>query len=179
MDIKDFVQKSNNYLSRLIFKTSFNPGDQNLFGTIEEPVKLGDFEYKPYFFRSLTGYEPSQQIKLPVLYTFFILVPPRDFKEKFMAEIAKKQSGQAFDEKVVAQYYLPLVPGANDFEQLTGDLTKLLELNLFKDKGYRFSFHLVCPTADYDFALIFIETNSVLEISKHYEDKIPFDVEVK
>ncbi|MBU4210518.1 hypothetical protein KKC08_05200 [Patescibacteria group bacterium] len=136
-----------------------------MFGVIEEPVKLSGVSYSPFFFKPLTGYEPNQKDKTPVLYTFYILVPPKDLKENFLRELNKKNSGQAHDENVIGQYYLPMTPGSNDFEELIVDLTNLLEMNFFQGKGYKFSFHLVCPTADYNFALIFVETNSVLKLS--------------
>jgi len=176
MDIKDFTEKSQNYLSRIFFQTSHNLSDQNVFGFIEEPVKLSSVSYSPYFFKFLTGYKPNQEIKLPVLYTFFILVPPKEIKERFLGELNKKNSGQGYDESVIGQYYLPVSPGRSDFEELSNDLTNLLELNLFQRKGYSFSFHLVCPTVDYNFALIFVETNSVLKLGEHYEGKVPFDI---
>lgn len=109
-------------------------------------------------------------------YPFFILVPPEDLKDKFLGEVNKKNSGQTYDENIIGQYYLPVAPGRSDFEELINDLTNLLELNLFQGKGYKFSFHLVCPTADYNFALIFVETNSVLNLGERYEGKAPFDV---
>jgi len=176
MNVKDFTEKSQNYLSKIFFQTSHNLNDQDMFGVIEEPVKLNNINYASYFFRPLTGYEPNQLIKLPVLYTFFVLVPPEDLKDKFLGELNKKNSGQSYDENIVGQYYLPVSPGHNDFEELINDLTDLLELNLFQGKGYKFSFHLVCPTADYNFALIFVETNSVLKLGEQFEGSVPFDI---
>ena len=176
MDIKDFTEKSQNYLSRIFFQTPHNLNDQNVFGVIVEPVKLNNVSYSPYFFKPLTGYEPNQQVKLPILYTFFVLVPPEELKDRFLGEVNKKNSGQAYDESIFGKYYLPVSPGRTDFEELISDLTNLLELNLFQGKGYKFSFHLVCPTADYNFALIFVETNSVLKAGERYEGRAPFDI---
>ncbi|MBU1895403.1 hypothetical protein KJ641_00835 [Patescibacteria group bacterium] len=176
MDIKDFTEKSRNYLSRFFSQSSHNLHDQNMFGVIEEPIKLNGVSYLPFFFKPLTGYEPNQKDETPVLYTFFILVPPKNLKENFLHELTKKNSGEAHNENVIGQYYLPVAPGRNDFEELINELTNLLELNLFQGKGYKFSFHLVCPTADYNFALIFVETNSVLKLGEQYVGKVPFDI---
>lgn len=68
MDIKDFTEKSQNYLSKTFFQTPHILSDQNVFGVIEEPIKLSNIHYSPYFFKPLTGYEPNQQVKIPILY---------------------------------------------------------------------------------------------------------------
>lgn len=176
MDIKDFTEKSQEYLSRLFFQTTHNLSDENVFGHIQEPVKLSDNTYSPYFFKALIGYEPSEQVQLPVLYTFFILAPSEELKGKFLSELNKKNSGQEYDGRVITDYYLPLVPGHVDFDELINDLTNLLELNLLRGRGYKFSFHLVCPTPDYNFALIFLEANSVLKLLDQLKDIESFDI---
>lgn len=174
MDFKDFYNKSGRYLSRLIYQTAFNP--QEGFGIIDESVKLNNIIYQPYFLKILTGYRPNKNCPTPILYTFFLLTPPKEMKDNFLREVEKKKKGEEIDKEIIADYYLPISPGSLDLNELTKDLKNLLELQLCKNKDYEFEFLLACPTANYDFALVFLEINSVVKLEEaYYPDQIPFD----
>jgi hypothetical protein len=175
MDINKFNKKSQEYLSKHFFTSSFDQNDNQQFGVIKEPVKLSGIDFQPYFFKALTGYEPNKQSNTRVLYTFYLLIPPEDIKKKFLDELAKKNSEHEYDEKIIGEYYSPMHPEQSDFKELINDLTNLSEKSLFPGKDYHFAFHLVCPTADYNFALIFVETSSIAKLSEQYEDEVPFE----
>jgi hypothetical protein len=175
MDIKNFTEKSQDYLSKLFYETTFNPDDEQTFIKVDAPVRLNDIEFRLFMFKTLTGYKPSNSSQNPVLYTFFLLTPPAEMKLKFLDEVNKKKSGLPFDEKIISEYYLPVFPERADFKGMINGLVNLFETKLFVGKGYHFAFHLVCPTEDYNFALIFIETNSVSRLASEFEGNVPFD----
>jgi len=177
MDILDFNEKSQEYLANLFSQTNFNVTDQNYFITFDNKATLNDIDYTYYNYNRITGYEPDNKEKMPVLYTFFILEPPNKIKKKFNNELNKKNKGKKHDDNIIADYYMPMVPARPDFIEFRKHLINILENAAWKGKGYKFQFHLACLTRGNDFALIFIEVNSIKKILDKYKGKnIPFEI---
>jgi hypothetical protein len=170
MDIKTFTQKSQKQLSSILNRSSFDLVDTTKFGKIGEPVSLNSNNYSPYFFKLLTGYRVDKKSTLDVKYTFFVLQPANSLKKKFLNTLVSKESGKDFDEEIISKYYEPFVPTNAEFSQLISDLEGLLEQVIYKGRGYKFMFNLVVPTADYDFALAFLEEKSVNEAFEELKD---------
>ena len=175
MTMSHFTQQSQTYLAELFQQSHFDTHHTQEFGPIVEPVVLSGVSYHPYFFKPLTGYKPTSTSRTFVKYTFFLLKPPEDLKQRFIEEVEKQRAGQAFDEQVIGDYYVPVFPGASDFQALTDDLTVLLQTQLFPAKGYQFAFHLCCPTADHDFAIVFLEMKSVSQTIQDLPDGTLFE----
>jgi hypothetical protein len=175
MDIKNFSEKSQDYLSGIFSKASFNPNNNQELGIVKEPVKLGSIDFQLYFSNKLMGYEPNKQCQIPILFTFFLLVPSSTVKEKFLSEVNKKKSGQQYDEKIIAEYYSSVFPERVDVKEIINGMANMLETGIFPGKSYHFAFHLACSTADDNFAFIFLETDSVTKIGEKYKGEVPFE----
>ncbi len=176
MDLTDFTNKSQKYISSLIAKSDFDVKDDEVFCSFIKSVKLNDLKYNVNFFRRLTGYKPNSESEWPVLYTFFILEPPFEYREDFLYELERKKNGLAYDETVLGEYYLPFTKGNEDFELFIEELTQSLETKLYAKKGYRFVYHLSCSTKEHNIAVVFVEMNSVYKINKAFDGKVPFDL---
>lgn len=179
MNFDDFSNRSHSYLSSIIQSTSFNLRDSTMFSTITDPYKLGDTDYQIYPFKGITSYLPNpSKSDQPVLYTFFILSPLGSVKETFLDTLEKKKAGKSYNEKVIGDYYLNFVPTYKPFDLLTTSLEAMLVEDFFPGKGYKFTFHLVTVTKDFDFALIYLETGALAKLENSYpaEAKIEFTV---
>jgi hypothetical protein len=162
------LDQSRSYLGKLFGTTSF-ANNANAFARIIEPTTLSAVRYNLRLYRQLTGH-PISGSELPLKYAFGLATPvDGSIKERFIAECRKQAEGKPHDKNVITQYYLPFVPSDREMQELTSDLATLLGREAFKDKGYQFAFHLACLTADWDFALIFIEAGSVSQIVKATE----------
>jgi hypothetical protein len=162
MTMEIVLTTSRQVLGELLGTTSFR---DVALGTIQEPVTLGGLSYSLRYYAGLTGHPAKVS---PVAYTFFVATPPAAVRERFAAEVRRQAAGQAFDESVIASYYLPFVPGRTDFQELIGDLTNVLHRGLFVGKPYEFAFHMACPTADWDMAIVFVEVNSIAQVAREF-----------
>jgi hypothetical protein len=178
MNKKDFVKKSQDFLSQLFFKSSFDLDNRDRLGIIEEPVTLDDVKLSIYYSRILTGYKPVKTKDMPLLYTFAILVPPKNIKKRFIKEVKKMESDKKYNKKVIGKFYELVAPGKADFQEVVNDLKRIFTEIVFNNK-YKFGFHLVCPTQKYNFATIFVELNSYKKLDKEYKGKVPFDPIIK
>jgi hypothetical protein len=152
------------YLGKLFGTTSFASWENSEFVRIEEPVTLGGVRYNLRLYRKLTGH-PVKSSELLLKYAFYLATPSDGtIKERFLAESKKLAEGKPHDKNVIGQYYMPFAPGFREAEDLKSDLANLLSREAFAGKGYKFASHLVCLTADSEFALIFFEVGSVMRI---------------
>jgi hypothetical protein len=172
---KDFLDKTNDYISQLLYSASFNPGYNTDFGAITEPVTLNNQVFKPYFFKKLTGVKIKAS-NSPVLYTFFLLTPSNEVKQRFLGEVAKKKNGEKYDEDVIGSYYIPVFPEATDVKELTNDLQNVLEQGLYQGKDYSFQLGTITVTKDFDFAFVYLELNSLMKVVNEVQDSAEFEV---
>jgi hypothetical protein len=157
------LDESKAYLSKLFGTTSF-ANRENEFARIEQPVTLHGVRYNLRLYRQLTGH-PIKGSDLLLKYTFFLATSSDGgIKERYLAESKKLAEGKPHDKDVIGQYFLPFVPGFREGEELKSDLANLLSHEAFAGKPYQFASYLVCQTADSDFALIFTEVGSIMQI---------------
>ena len=170
-----FNTNSQNYLSKLLSSSSFNLEDKEKFGIINEPYDLNGTEYQIFPFKPLTGYLPNPEKKdEPVLYTFFVLKVDSDTKEKYLQEVTNMKAGREYQKDVIGTYYANFVPSFEPFDQLTFNLGKMLEEDFFPGKDYKFVFHMVTITKDFDIALVYLQLNCL----NVFETKYPGETEL-
>jgi len=179
MNIDKFLSNSNKHLAKLISTMSFDFADESTLGIVVEPYKLGNVEYDVRYLKGLTYYLPDPEIKDEMVkYTFFILKALGGVKEKFLEECNKKNSGQRYDENVIGDYYMNFVPGFKPFDEFSHGLTAMIEEDILPGKGYKFTFNLATVTKDFDFALVYLETNSVMKLAEKYPGDKEIDFKI-
>ncbi len=172
MNKNTFIKNSQDLLAKLISSSSFNLEDKETFGIITEPYDLNDTRYQIYPFKKLTGYLPNPEKKdEPVLYTFYVLKADDDTKNIYINEVEKMKSKQDYNKEIIGSYYSNFVPSFKPFNELSYSLGKMLEEDFFTGKGYKFAFHLVTVTKDFDIALIYIQLNSLDQLEVKYPDE--------
>src|SRR3989344_3994459 len=175
MDIKQFLEKAQEYISAKIYNSSFNLQDFSQIGVIKEPYQIDDRSYQIYYLKKLTGFRPNKERPEPFLYAFFIVRPLGGEKEKFLAELKKKQDGQECDESIISHYYRPFFPAYEPFRILYENLAGMLSHDFLPGRGYEFIFQIAVPTKDYDIAIVFAEVGSLTKLKGIYPNEMPFN----
>ncbi len=159
-DLASTLETSQKVLCELFVRTSF-AGAEEMFGIIDDPIVLDGVPHKIRFFKSLTSH-PLPGTQSTIAYTFFLATPEGGVKEQFVEEVNKQRAGAPCNEALIVSHFLRFVPGKKDFDELTEDLKNVLQRGLYEGKPYEFAFQQVCPTADWDMTLVFVEVNSVM-----------------
>lgn len=97
-------------------------------------------------------------------------------KDTYLKEVNKMRSGQEYDKSIIGSYYANFVPSFKPFETLTDSLGRMLEEDFFPEKNYKFIFHMVTITKDYDIVLVYLQLNSINALEAKYPDEleVPF-----
>lgn len=179
MNINTFTKKSQDYLSNLLSSSSFDLESREDFAVIAEPYDLNGSKYQIFPFKKLTGYLPDPEKRdEPVLYTFYILQVNQETKEAYLEEVHKMRANQDYDKSVIGAYYANFVPGFKPFDELAYSLGIMLEEDFFPGKNYKFAFHVVTITKDYDIAIVYLQLNSINSLESRYpgEQEITFKI---
>jgi hypothetical protein len=159
------LQELRSALARMFAVTSFT-GQEDALGLgppFGEPVVLQGISYSMRL-GGVTGHlVPGTDA--PISFAFAVATPQGDVKERFLAELKKQHAGEPFDDAVIASYYTPFAPGRREFDAMVDGLTTGLD-SFYESEGKpdRFVFHLACPTADWDFVLVFVEEASLMQV---------------
>lgn len=175
MDIKLFIEKSQEYLSSAVNSVIVDVLDRSEYGIIRQPYILRGRQCQIYFPRKVSSYKPNREREEVVNYISYVIRPMDGVKEKFLEEVDKMNKGQTYDENVIGSYYLPFTPGDLNFKKLAESLEKMLTRDIFPDRGMEFLFHLVTVSKDFDIVLVFLELNSVNKLASRYPDDLIFN----
>ncbi len=179
MNVSAFTKSSQDYLGKLLASSSFDLEDKEEFATITVPYNLNGTNYQIYPFKKLTGYLPDPEKKdEPVLYTFYILTADQSIKNIYLKEVNKMRFNQEYDKSIIGSYYANFVPSFKPFETLVYSLGKMLEEDFFPEKNYKFIFHMVTVTKDYDIVLVYLQLNSINALEAKYpnEQEVSFKI---
>jgi hypothetical protein len=144
-----------------MFATTSVIGQEHAFGlgpVLEEPVVLDGVSYSIRMGGLLTRSVPGTDT--PIAFTFTLVTPPQEIKKGFAAEMSKP--GAPLNE-IIGSYYAPLALAK--FDALAEGQNEGIN-DFYASEGLpeRFAFHVVCLTADFDFALVFIEEASLMRV---------------
>ncbi len=162
MEIPELSEKSQAFLGRVINNSDIQPENNELFERLETPLKLNKKQYEVHFIKRVLPYLPNKNLQdYPILYTFFVCKPAADIKTRFLGEVEKKSKNEKFDADIIGSYYADFMPGFKEFDRVSSNMGDLLNTIMYKDKGFEFVKHTITITRSYDFAVVFIELNSV------------------
>lgn len=138
---------------------------ENQFGVINKPhVTQGkeQHEYQIRYLKQITGHYAAHD-DWPLKYTFFVMTPLGEIKERIDREKAAKAAGQPHEDKAAARMIIDLHPDRVDMKELLDDLTKLLYSAIWEGR-YQFAFHMMIHTPDAELLIIFAELDSMMTL---------------